>query len=73
MESPIFFQVGFSFFIESNSEFKSEKPRYAIKCASTTKYIYVKEVIKTFTDLKLYQFNLITTLEGGGTVIDPSK
>ena len=58
---------------ESNSEFKSEKPRYAIKCASTTKYIYVKEVIKTFTDLKLYQFNLITTLEGGGTVIDPSK
>ena len=58
---------------ESNSEFKSEKPRYAIKCASSTKYIYVKEVIKTFTDLKLYQFNLITTLEGGGTVIDPSK
>lgn len=58
---------------ESNSEFKAEKPRYAIKCASTTKYIYVKDVIKTFTDLKLYQFNLITSLEGGGTVIDPTK
>jgi len=58
---------------ESNAEFKAEKPRYAIKCASTTKYIYVKDVIKTFTDLKLYQFNLITSLEGGGTVIDPTK
>lgn len=58
---------------ESNAEFKAEKPRYAIKCASTTKYIYVKDVIKTFTDLKLYQFNLITSLEGGGTVIDPAK
>jgi biopolymer transport protein ExbD len=58
---------------ESNAEFKAEKPRYAIKCASTTKYIYVKDVIKTFTDLKLYQFNLITSLEGGGTVIEPTK
>lgn len=58
---------------ESNAEFKAEKPRFAIKCASTTKYIYVKDVIKTFTDLKLYQFNLITSLEGGGTVIEPTK
>lgn len=58
---------------ESNTEFKSEKPRYAIKCASKTKYINVKNVIKTFTDLKLYQFNLITSLEGGGTVIEPTK
>jgi biopolymer transport protein ExbD len=58
---------------EAQSDFKAEKPRYAIKCAATTKYIYVKDVIKTFTDLKLYQFNLITSLEGGGTVIDPTK
>lgn len=58
---------------ESNTEFKAEKPRYAIKCAATTKYIYVKDVIKTFTDLKIYQFNLITSLEGGGTVISPTK
>lgn len=58
---------------ESNAEFKAEKPRYAIKCAAKTKYIFVKDVIKTFTDLKLYQFNLITTLEGGGTVIQPTK
>jgi biopolymer transport protein ExbD len=55
----------------SGADFKAEKPRYAIKCAASTKYIYVKDVIKTFTDLKLYQFNLITSLEGGGTVIDP--
>lgn len=58
---------------DSKTDFKAEKPRYAIKCAATTKYIYVKDVIKTFTDLKIYQFNLITSLEGGGTVIEPSK
>lgn len=57
----------------AGGEFKAEKPRYAIKCAATTKYIYVKDVIKTFTDLKLYQFNLITQLEGGGTVVQPEK
>ncbi len=56
---------------ESGAEFKSEKPRYAIKCASKTKYIYVKDVVSTFGDLKIYQFNLITSLEGGGTVINP--
>ncbi len=58
---------------ESNQDFKAEKPRYAIKCAASTKYIYVKDVVKTFTDLKIYQFNLITSLEGGGTVIEPEK
>ena len=59
--------------VDAGGEFKAEKPRYAIKCDAKTKYIYVKGVIKTFTDLKLYQFNLITSLEGGGTVIDPTK
>jgi len=58
---------------ETGGDFKAEKPRYAIKCAASTKYMYVKDVIKTFTDLKLYQFNLITQLEGGGTVIEPAK
>jgi len=58
---------------ESNSDFKAEKPRYALKCAANTKYIYVKDVIKTFTDLKIFQFNLITQLEGGGTVVEPVK
>lgn len=58
---------------EKNQDFKAEKPRYAIKCAATTKYIYVKDVVKNFTDLKIYQFNLITSLEGGGTVINPTK
>lgn len=57
----------------SNQEFKAEKPRYAIKCDASTKYIYVKDVVKTFTDLKIYQFNLITSLEGGGTVISPTN
>jgi hypothetical protein len=54
----------------AGQDFKAEKPRYAIKCDSKTKYIMVKEAIKTFTDLKIYQFNLITSLEGGGTVLD---
>jgi biopolymer transport protein ExbD len=58
---------------ESNAEFKAEKPRYAIKAASKTPYIFVKDVVKTFTDLKIYQFNMITSLEGGGTVINPKK
>jgi biopolymer transport protein ExbD len=58
---------------ETNQEFKAEKPRYAIKCDANTKYIYVKDVVKTFTDLKIYQFNLITSLKGGGTVINPTK
>jgi biopolymer transport protein ExbD len=54
-------------------DFNSKKPCYAIKCAATTKYVYVKDVIKTFTDLKIYQFNLITSLEGGGTIVEPIK
>jgi biopolymer transport protein ExbD len=58
---------------ESGTDFKGEKPRYAIKSAAKTKYVYVKDVIKTFTDLKIYQFNMITSLEGGGTVIKPTK
>jgi biopolymer transport protein ExbD len=48
---------------EAKQEFKAEKPRFAIKCDSETKYIFVKDVVKVFTDLKIYQFNLITSLE----------
>jgi hypothetical protein len=55
---------------ETNAEFKAEKPRYAIKASAKTKYINVKEVVRNFTDLKIYQFNLITSLEGTHTVID---
>lgn len=57
----------------AGQELRAEKPRYAIKCDGSTKYILVKDVIKTFTDLKIYQFNLITSLEGGGTVLDVGK
>ena len=56
---------------ESGAEFNAEKPRYAIKASAKTKYINVKEVVRNFTDLKIYQFNLITSLEGTGTVINP--
>lgn len=52
---------------QSNQPMIAEKPRYAIKCDAKTKYIYVKDVVKTFTDLKIYQFNLITGLEAKPT------
>jgi biopolymer transport protein ExbD len=48
---------------EKNQEFKAEKPRYAIKADGGAKYMAVKDIVKVFTDLKIYQFNLITTLE----------
>jgi biopolymer transport protein ExbD len=57
----------------AGQELKAEKPRYAIKCDGAAKYIMVKDAIKTFTDLKIYQFNLITSLEGTATVLDEGK
>ncbi|MBS1651260.1 MAG: biopolymer transporter ExbD [Bacteroidetes bacterium] len=58
---------------EAGQDLKAEKPRYAIKCDGKTKYMLVSGVIKTFTDLKIFQFNLITSLEGAGTVLDTEK
>lgn len=52
---------------EKGIEFKGEKPRYAIKADGKAKYIFVKDVFKTFTDMKIYTFNLITSMEGGET------
>lgn len=51
----------------AGKDFVGEKPRYAIKADGKAKYISVKGVIKTFTDMKIYRFNLITSLEGGGS------
>ncbi len=50
-------------------EFKGEKLRYAIKADGKVKYISVKKVIDTFTDMKIYQLNFITSLEGAETLI----
>ena len=60
---------------ETNQEFKGEKPRYAIKADAKAKYMYVKDVFKTFTDMKIYTFNLITSMEGGASVpaAEPKK
>ena len=44
---------------------QAEPLRYAIKADSKTNYIVVKEVIKTFTDLKIFRFNLLTNFEKG--------
>jgi biopolymer transport protein ExbD len=59
----------------SGQEFKGEKPRYAIKADAKAKYIFVKDVFKTFTDMKIYTFNLITSMEGGSSVpaAEPKK
>lgn len=54
-------------------DFKGEKPRYAIKADGKAKYISVKDVIKTFTDMEIYRFNLITSMEGGATAPAPEK
>jgi biopolymer transport protein ExbD len=53
--------------IEKNIDFIGEKPRYAIKADAEAKYIFIKDVFKTFTDMEIYTFNLITSLEGGET------
>ncbi|NUM31712.1 MAG: biopolymer transporter ExbD [Bacteroidetes bacterium] len=42
-----------------------EPLRFAIKADGNANYIVVKEVIKTFTDLKIYRFNLLTNFEKG--------
>jgi len=44
---------------------KGEPLRFAIKADGNANYIVVKEVIKTFTDLKIYRFNLLTNFEQG--------
>ncbi|MBA3705470.1 MAG: biopolymer transporter ExbD [Bacteroidetes bacterium] len=46
-------------------EFKYEPLRFAIKADAKTNYIAVKDVIKVFTDMDIYRFNLITDLEQG--------
>lgn len=57
---------------ELGQEFKGEKPRYAIKADGKAKYIFVKDVFKVFTDMKIYTFNLITSMEGGSAVAVPA-
>jgi biopolymer transport protein ExbD len=44
-------------------EFKYEPLRFAIKADAKTNYIAVKDIIKVFTDMDIYRFNLITDLE----------
>lgn len=45
--------------------FKYEPLRFAIKADGKANYIAVKEIIKVFTDIDIYRFNLITNLEQG--------
>jgi biopolymer transport protein ExbD len=52
---------------DAGKDFVGEKVRYAIKADAKSKYMYVKAVLKTFTDMKIYRFNLITSLEGGAS------
>ncbi len=51
----------------NGTEFRGERVRYAIKADGKAKYISIKDIIKTFTDMDIYRFNLITSLEGGAS------
>lgn len=59
--------------IAAGKEFKGEKLRYAIKADGKVKYISVKKVIDEFTNLKIYQLNFITSLEGGEKKAEEKK
>ncbi len=48
-------------------EFKYEPLRFALKADGKANYISVKEIIKVFTDIDIYRFNLITDLEQAPT------
>jgi biopolymer transport protein ExbD len=50
---------------ELGREFKYEPLRFALKADAQTNYIAVKDIIKVFTDMEIYRFNLITDLEQG--------
>jgi len=49
-------------------KFEYEPLRFAIKADGQTNYIAVKDIIKVFTDMDIYRFNLITDLEQGPVV-----
>jgi len=44
-------------------DFKYEPMRFAIKADGAANYIAVQDIIKVFTKLDIYRFNLITNLE----------
>jgi len=52
---------------ELGRDFKYEPLRFAIKADGKTNYIAVKDIIQIFTDMDIYRFNLITSLEDGST------
>ncbi|MBL0328032.1 MAG: biopolymer transporter ExbD [Bacteroidetes bacterium] len=55
-------------FDKLGKEFVYEPLRFAIKADAQTNYIAVKDIIKVFTDMDIYRFNLITDLEQGPVV-----
>jgi biopolymer transport protein ExbD len=54
-------------------DFKYEPLRFAIKADGKTNYIAVKDIIKVFTDMEIYRFNLITDLEQGPAEVPPGE
>ncbi len=51
---------------------KKEGLRYAIKADGDTDYDKVKKVVDVFRSQKIYQFNMVTNLAGGGDNADAS-
>lgn len=54
----------------TKEELRAEGLRYAIKADGNTDYEKVKKVIDVFRSKEIYQFNMVTNLEGGGDNAD---
>ncbi len=54
----------------TKDQLKKEGLRYAIKADGNTDYEKVKRVIDVFRDKEIYQFNMVTNLEGGNDNAD---
>jgi biopolymer transport protein ExbD len=70
-------QEGYYAFVDDATEqgitreqLKEEGLRYAIKADANTEYAKVEKVIDVFRDKQIFQFNMVTNLEGSDTNAD---
>ena len=52
---------------------QDKKLRFAIKADANAPYVKVKDVIETFTDKEIYQFQMITSMEEAPAEVKPKK
>ena len=56
----------------TREQLKEDGLRYAIKADANTEYAKVEKVIDVFREKKIFQFNMVTNLEGSGDNADAS-